>query len=195
MLKNISVVVIAAAIAILGGAWVTSATLLNFNRIGSITIGIWAAHPLEGTPDSDPYAKARLARDASIAMGAAEGVTFFAEDDDDGETLVGTCDYVLKGANLAARFWTLSSLDTNKRTVIEAREGLPVSLTSDNLAYGAKQQFEIEISAYARPGNWLAITPGETFLLALNLYDSPIATNKGLVATQLPSIKRVRCHG
>lgn len=195
MLKNVSVVVVAATIAILGGAWLTNATLLNFNQIGSVTIGIWTANPLEGTQDSDPYAKARLARDASISMGAAEGVTFFAESDDDGEILISTCDYVLKGANLAARFWTLLSLDTNNRSITAAREGLPVSLTSDNLAYGAKQQFEIEISAYARPGNWLAVTPGETFLLALNLYDSPIATNKGLVDTQLPSIKRVRCHG
>ena len=86
-------------------------------------------------------------------------------------------------------------LDTDEGALSAAREGLPASLTSDSLAYGPDQRFEIEISAYARPGNWLAILPGETFLLALNLYDSPIATNKGLVDTALPSIKRVRCHG
>ncbi len=73
--------------------------------------------------------------------------------------------------------------------------GLPATLTSDDLAYGTMQQFEIEISAYARPGNWLAIPIEDRFMLALNLYDSPIATNKGLVDTSLPSIKRVRCHG
>lgn len=195
MLKKFSIVMVAATIAILGGAWLTDATLANFNRIGSVSIGIWTAHPLEGTPDSDPYAKARLARDANISMGAAEGVSFFAEVDDDGEALVSTCDYVLKGANLAARFWTLLPLDTNKRAVAAAREGLPVSLTSDNLVYGPMQQFEVEISTYARPGNWLSVPPTNRFILALNLYDSPIATNKGLVETDLPSIKRVRCHG
>jgi hypothetical protein len=195
MLKKFAIVIVAAAIAILGGAWLTDATLANFDRIGSVTIGIWTAHPLEGTPNSDPYAKARLARDANIAMGAAEGVTFYAEIDDDGETLVSTCDYLMKGSNLAARFWTLLPLDTRKRGLAATRDGLPVSLTSDDLTYGAMQQFEIEISAYARPGNWLAIPNGDRFLLALNLYDSPIATNKGLVDTSLPSIKRVRCHG
>lgn len=195
MLKKMSIIILAAAIAILGGAWLTDATLANFNRIGSVAIGIWTAHPLEGTPESDPYGKARLARDANIAIGAAEGVTFLAEVDDDGESLSGTCDYVLKGSNLAARFWTLLPLDTSERTLAAARIGLPASLTSDDLAYGTVQQFEIEISAYARPGNWLAIPIEGRFLLALNLYDSPIATNKGLVETSLPSIKRVRCHG
>jgi hypothetical protein len=195
MLKKISVVILAAAIAILGGVWLTEATLANFNRIGSVTIGIWTAHPLEGTSDSDPYAKARLARDASITMGAAEGVTFFAEVDDAGEALSGGCDYVLKGSNLAARFWTLLPLNANRQLAAAARKGLPASLTSDSLAYGPAQQFEIEISANARPGNWLAVPPGNRFILALNLYDSPVATNKGLVDTQLPSIKRLRCHG
>jgi hypothetical protein len=195
MLKKISVVVVTFAFAIIGGAWVTDAMLANFDRVGGVTIDNWTAYPLEGTPDSDPYAKARLARDANLAMGAAEGVTFFAETDQAGDKLVSNCDYVLKGANLPARFWTLLLTDPEKRPVKGDREGLPVSLSSDNLVYGQKKQFVIEVSTYARPDNWLAVPTGQSFILALNLYDSPIATNKGLVETELPAIARVRCHG
>jgi hypothetical protein len=195
MLKNISIVIVAATIAILGGAWITDNTLASFDRFQSVTIGIWRAHPLEGTPESDPYAKARLARDANLAMGAAEGVTFFAELDDQGGLLNGNCDYTLSGGNLAARFWTLLPLDADKQTLPVVSDGLPSHLASENLVFGAAQQFEIEISRYARPGNWLAVPPERRFILALNLYDSPIATNKGLVETKLPSLRRVRCHG
>jgi hypothetical protein len=195
MLNKISIVTVALAFAIVGGAWLTDITLASFDRLGSVTIGSWTAYPVEGTPESNPYARARLARDANLAMGAAEGVSFFAEFDDAGKPLAGNCDYVLKGANLPARFWTLLLMDTDKHPVKEDREGLPVSQTSDNLVYGNLQQFEVEISAFARPGNWLSATPGSNFILALNLYDSPIATNKGLVDTSLPAVTRVRCHG
>lgn len=195
MLKKMSVVVVAFAFAIIGGAWLTDTTLANFDRIGSVTIGSWTAYPFEGTPESDPYAKARLARDANLAMGAAEGVSFFAEFDDTGEPLVRKCDYLLKGANLPARLWTLLLVDSEKRLVSNGREGLPATITSDNLVYGEVQKFEVEISAYARPGNWLSVTAENRFILSLNLYDSPIATNKGLVETSLPSVTRVRCHG
>lgn len=195
MLKKISIVVVTFAFAMIGGAWLTDATLANFDRIGSVTIDNWTAYPLEGTPESDPYAKARLARDANLAMGAAEGVTFFAETDGTGDALVSNCDYVLKGANLPARFWTLLLTDPEKHPVKSVTEGLPLSLSSDNLVYGQMKLFEIEVSAYARPGNWLAVPAGQNFILALNLYDSPIATNKGLVETQMPTVTRVRCHG
>lgn len=195
MLKNISIVIVTLTLAMAGGAWLTDTTLANFDRIGSVTIGNWTAYPLEGTPDSDPYAKARLARDANLAMGAAEGVTFFAEMDGSGETFSSKCDYVLKGANLPARFWTLLLTDAGKHPVKGDRAGLPVSLTSDNLVFGRQGEFAIEISTHARPGNWLAVPAGGSFTLALNLYDSPIATNKGLVETVLPNVSRVKCHG
>lgn len=195
MLKKLSIVFVTVMFALFGGAWLTDATLANFDRIGSVSIGNWTAYPLEGTPESDPYAKARLARDANLAMGAAEGVTFFAEADSSGEILVSNCDYVVKGAKLPARFWTLVIADTEKHPVKGDREGLPYSLTSDHLVYGQMKRFEIEVSTYARPGNWLALPPGRSFLLALNLYDSPIATNKGLVETELPIVSRIRCHG
>lgn len=195
MLKKISIIVVAAVFAITGGAWLTEITLASFDRIGSVAIGNWTAYPFEGTPESDPYAKARLARDANLALGAAEGVTFFAESDAAGDTLVGNCDYRLSGEKLPARFWTLILLESDKHPVKKSRDGLPVSIVSDNVVYGQAHQFEIEISTYARPGNWLAAPADRSFILALNLYDSPIATNKGLVETKLPSISRVRCHG
>lgn len=195
MIRNLLSIVIVAVIALAGGAWLTNAALVGLASFGSISTGLWTANPLEGTPQSDPYGKARLARDASLALGAAEGVTFYAREDESGKTLSGSCDYVLTGTSPAARFWTLVPLDNAKRATIKISDGLPASLASRNLAFKSSQKFEIEISAYAKPGNWLAVPKDQPYFLALNLYDSPMATNKGLIVTDMPTIKRVRCHG
>jgi hypothetical protein len=194
MIKTILVIALSLAIAIGGGAWMTSYAIQKSGQFGGITIGGWTAYPLEGTLEADPYAKARLARDAALAIGAAEGVTFYAVTDDKGYALDSRCDYTIKGRNLSARLWTLHPLSPVKRRLAGIPAQWPGYLNSETIAYGEDGAFKISVSAFARPNNWLAVPQAAGFLLALNLYDSPVATNKGLVETSLPAVTQGRCN-
>lgn len=195
MIKKMAVIAVALMIAIGGGAWLTSFSIKKSSQFGGITIDGWTAYPLDGTLEADPYAKARLARDAALSIGAAEGVTFYADSDDKGDLLNSRCDYSIEGGNVSARLWTLYPLDRGKGRIDGAPFEWPTYLNSESIAYGTDGKFQISISAYARPNNWLAVPKATGFTLALNLYDSPVATNKGLVETSLPKVIRGKCNG
>ena len=190
MMRILAIVVLSMA----GGTALTWYSMVGAERFGKVTVSGWIAYPEAGTPEADPYDKARRARDATLSLGAAEGVTFFAEQDRDGLTLTGSCDYQLVGMSPPTRFWTLQTTNPENVSADAAQTTLPVSLHSGQIAYGDKDALLIEISATAKPGNWLAIPAAGTFTLAFTLYDSPIATNKGLIDTVLPQIVKGSCH-
>ncbi len=195
MLRTLLVVASALAIAIGGGAWLTSLAMNETGQFGGVTIDGWTAYPLEGTLEADPYAKARLARDAALAIGAAEGVTFYAVADDTGERLSSRCDYSIEGRNVSARLWTIHPLRPDSNRIAGIPEKWPAYLNSETIAYDADGSFKIAVSAFPRPYNWLALPKNSSFVLALNLYDSPVATNKGLVETSLPKVTKGDCNG
>ena len=195
MLKNMLVTVVALAIAFGAGSWMTHFAMNKSGQFGGVTIDGWTAYPLDGTLEADPYAKARLARDASLAIGAAEGVTFYAGADDEREPLTSRCDYSIEGRNVAARLWTIHPLNPAKRRLAGTPDRWPAYLNSETIGYDADGAFKINVSAFARPDNWLALPKNTDFMLALNLYDSPVATNKGLVETSLPKVIRGKCRG
>ncbi|TIU26055.1 MAG: DUF1214 domain-containing protein, partial [Mesorhizobium sp.] len=58
-----------------------------------------------------PYSKARVAREGVLALGQAEGLSFIAERDSDGEQLKRQCAYEIEGGFPTARFWTLYAAD------------------------------------------------------------------------------------
>ena len=195
MLKTVLVIAAALAIAIGGGAWLSYFAMNESGRFGGVTIDGWTAYPLEGTLEADPYAKARLARNAAVAIGAAEGVTFYTDGDEAGERLSSRCDYSIEGRNVSARLWTIYPLNLSKNRFADIPAQWPAYLNSKTIAYDADDSFKINVSAYPRPNNWLALPKNSDFVLALNLYDSPVATNKGLVETSLPKVTRGDCRG
>lgn len=195
MIRTILTVAAALAIAIGGGAWLSSVALKGTGQFGGVTIGAWTAFPLAGTPEADPYAKARLARDAALSLGAAEGVTFYAARDSNGAALDSKCLYTVEGDSPSARLWTIYALAKDYGRLAGVPDEWPSRLHSQSIFYGDRDRFAITVSPHAQPNNWLAVPPNTGFQLALNLYDSPVATNKGLVDTSLPAIKKGVCDG
>jgi hypothetical protein len=187
-------IALAVGVALAAGTYVTWYSIRGADNFGAVTIGGWTAYPEAGTSVADPYAKARLARDASLSLGAAEGVTFFAGRDADGQILSGSCNYTIAGTSPSARIWTLFAVGTNQIPVKLTDTAWPTSVHSNSIIYENSGGFRIAVSAKARPDNWLAVQEGQVFILAFTLYDSPVATNKGLVETPFPSVKKVNCN-
>ncbi len=195
MFKTIINMAIILTVALGGGAWLTWYAIGGSDQFGKVTIGGWTSYPQAGTPEADPYAKAQLARDGSLSLGAAEGVVFFADKDSDGFNLSGNCSYRVSGQSPSARVWTMYAVGKNQVPVSIADKSWPTSLHSQSILYAANGGFTISIAASARPDNWIAVPATGDFLLTFTLYDSPVATNKGLVDTAFPSVTKVRCNG
>lgn len=166
----------------------------RFDGFGALTIGQWTGHPEAGTTLSDPYAKARAAREGAFPLGSAEGLAFYAYDDDKGAALDRRCTYTVRGNSPNSRFWTLYAAD---RALIALNPGISKlpALHSRQILRAENGQFTIAVSPQAQPGNWLATTGSGRMVLVMTLYDTPVGSNSGLVDMTFPAVTRVGCDG
>lgn len=192
MLKTILVTALTLLIAIGGGAGSVWMALESDFEFDTVAIGSWTAFPSRGTPEADPYSKARFSRYADLALGRAEGLVFMARRDDSGEALRLECDYRLEGALPPARFWTLFARDDEDR-VLTPSNGRAPALHSLALLRLPDSSVSTIVSRHARPGNWLAVNGSGSFSLVLTLYDTAITSSARIAEVELPRILRESC--
>jgi hypothetical protein len=193
MLKQSLLIALALAVAVGGGAASVGMVLNSQEGIGAVSVGPWTAFPDIGTPDADPYSKARVARDGVLALGRAEGLSFVADRDSTGVTLRSECSYRLEGSLPVARFWTLYATD---RAHMALKSGIRRDASMHSLEVLRQPDNSISVSVGARPepGNWLAVEGVGAMNLVLTLYDTPIASSTGLSGIEMPRIVRVQCN-
>ena len=194
MFKTVFLTAITLAIAIGVGAGSVWLALDRDFGLDAITVGEWTAFPERGTPDADPYSKARFSREADLALGRAEGVSFVARVDSAGQLLRRECDYDIRGSYPAARFWTLFARDSDGH-LIEPGNGRAAALHSYALLREGDNTIATTVSRQASPGNWLALSGDGTFQLVLTFYDTATASGARIGDIDLPRITRVHCNG
>ena len=192
MLKTALVTFVVLCISIVGGGASVWYTLKANESVGAVTIGEWTAFPSIGTPDADPYSKARVAREGLLALGRAEGLSFSADRDSGGEALLRECAYRIEGPVPSARFWTLYAADP-AGAVIRAGERRFSALHSNQLVRGVDNSVSIAAGAHPAPGNWLALSGAGPMTLVLTFFDTPIASSTGASDIVLPSIVKAGC--
>jgi hypothetical protein len=188
MLKSLLLIVLALVIALGGGAGSVWLMMEEVEDFGALTIGEWSVNPTEGTPQADPYAKARFAREGKLSLGAAEGAQFVAARDTTGQPLRGACDYVVTGSVPASRFWTMHAVQPGTAET-------PRALQSLALLRDASGSFSIALSRHLAPGNWLQIGTEGPYRLVLAVYDTPTVGTADFAEITLPRIVRERCNG
>jgi hypothetical protein len=159
---------------------------------GAIRIGPWIAFPEAQMPDADPYAKSHRARAGRLLLGSAEGLTFRADADQDGKRLSTACTYEMSGNTPPARFWTFYAADAGGEP-LDAGAEIPSAFNSWNVLRDPGGAFRVTISPTAQPGNWLAIRRGRPYRLVLSLLDTPTAGSNGVLAIDMPIIRKVGC--
>lgn len=159
---------------------------------GSIRIGPWAAFPQAHTAKADPYAKSHRARAGRLLFGSAEGLTFQADTDDQGDRLTGRCTYELAGITPPARFWTLYAADSLNEPLRPQAE-LTAAFNAWNVLRRQDGSFSILISRHAQPGNWLALSGTGRFRIVLSLLDTPAAGSSRLMDITMPQLRKVAC--
>lgn len=194
MLKSVFLTVLALGIALVGGAGSVWLALERDFGFGSVAIGSWIAFPDHGTPEADPYSRARFSRDSDLALGRAEGLVFTARRDDGGDILLRECAYRIEGEMPPARFWTLSARDAGNG-VIRIGGGRSPALHSQVLLRRPDNSVAVTVSGRPAPENWLALDGAGPFSLVLTLYDTAIASSARIAEVELPRIVREGCDG
>lgn len=194
MLKSVFLTVLALGIALVGGAGSVWLALERDFGFGSVAIGSWIAFPDHGTPEADPYSRARFSRDSDLALGRAEGLVFTARRDDGGDILLRECAYRIEGEMPPARFWTLSARDAGNG-VIRIGGGRSPALHSQALLRRPDNSVAVTVSGRPAPENWLALDGAGPFSLVLTLYDTAIASSARIAEVELPRIVREGCDG
>jgi hypothetical protein len=188
-----SIVAVALALCLAVGAGLASTWLAvrSPTPVDVIQSGPWAAWPRAGTPEGDPYSRARLARSGELPLGSGEGLAVIAASDDGGEPLRGDCDYRVEGQMPAARLWTLA---------VERADGLPLPSTSVRRAIGSDSVlrandgvFSIAVSPRPQAGNWLSGQGAQEIRLVARLYDTTARAVTPLTRLVMPRITRERC--
>jgi hypothetical protein len=185
-------VAIALAIAFGAGIWSTLWALEATTGFGAIRLGAWQAFPEAQTSNADPYAKSHRAAAGALLYGSAEGLTFTAAVDDTGAPLQAGCSYRVVGHTPPARLWTLYTLQGGLANRQQDSK-LPVALNSRGILRHANGSFEIQVSAEAKPYNWLAIPKQGRFRMRLTLLDTPAAGSSGLIDLSMPAIQNLGC--
>lgn len=192
MLKTVLGIFLVLCISVIGGGVSLWYTLRSQEGLGAVTIDGWTAFPDIGTANADPYSKARVAREAILALGRAEGLAFSAQRDSTGVVLQRQCEYRLDGSVPTARLWTLHANSRSGSLIGSGRLRAP-ALHSAELLRMPDNTGSISVGAQPRPGNWLAVSGSGPMVLVLTLYDTTIASSTGLANISLPQIVRVGC--
>lgn len=189
-----TVLLILAALAIAAVTGLGSAYYLTRREppFGEVRVGPWAAWPQIGSAAIDPYARAIVAREGSLPLGAGEGLAFQATEDSEGARLRGDCLYRVHGGVPVSRAWTL--------TVFDAGGALPANATGRNgftsheILRAPDGTVDIVLSREVQPGNWLMLPATDGLRLVLRLYGTSVSAMTGTVEVgSLPRVDRVAC--
>lgn len=192
MLKNAFLILVSLMVAVGVGAGTVSYALNARSGVGAVAISGWTAFPDMGTPDADPYSKARVAREGVLTLGRAEGLAFTAQRDSNGDALRIECAYLVEGTVPPARFWTLYPSGPGD-AALQASDTRPIALHSYEVLRLPDNSVSISVGSKPTPGNWLAVLGNGPMTLNLTLYDTPIASSTGLTGIELPQILKVGC--
>jgi len=194
MLRTAFFTLLTLLIAIGGGAGSVWYALGTVGGLGALTVGGWTAYPQAGGGNADPYSKARIAREAELPLGRAEGLAFIAERDSANAPLRRNCTYRVEGNIPQSRFWTLYAAGPGNRALpavgdrARGASAFEVVRQPDNSVL-------ISISRHPAPLNWLAISGDGPMTLVLTLYDTPVTSNENIGEIELPQVLRVGCDG
>lgn len=190
-MKSIVVLLLAVTSSVALGLWSAWLAVRSPAPVDTISLGPWQAWPNAGTPDADPYSRARLARTGEIPLGSGEGLMLLALNDDSGDALTAGCDYKIVGQTPPARLWTVS-LENRDGHVVNEKDGV-AALGSDTLLREGDGSFEIALSSRPQSGNWLSTQEAGRFRVVIRLYDTTARTGTELTTLVMPRLTRGRC--
>jgi len=163
---------------------------LEFGRAGfADRIGQWSYSRAAGARSADPYTRAIIARDGLLALNAREARYFSLERDENGAPLRESCIYELMGADLAARWWSVTLYASDNFLAQNQDHAESVDSTRLRGAWRARVA-----PVRGEAANWLSSrSAGRGFVLMLRVYNADDGWRPSEAA--LPTLTTVSCAG
>lgn len=173
----------------LGAAWALTGRGLADGQIAS---GPWTTSLGYGTKATDAITRAAVARAGLLALPASETVYWSAKADAAGDPLDGNCRYSLSGAQLDARWWSVTIYD--EAGYLVANPANRWSVNGANVDLDTNGAWRVTISS-AKPaaGAWLPAAKGQPFHLTLRMYNPGQAFRANPAKATLPRIVKEGC--
>jgi hypothetical protein len=176
----------------IGSSWymIEFGSPLNVERQGPWTLWSRAA-----ARETDPYTRARFARQGSLPISAGAGATYEARLDEDGKRLHSSCEYAIEGPPPPGNWWSFAVYDDHGLVIPNVADRY--SFSSETIAPNPDGGIFISLARDARPGNWLPVGGAGRLVLVLTLVGQraqagPASAGQG--GRILPAIRRVGCR-
>lgn len=151
--------------------------------------GVWFTSQYAGSSNADPRTRALVAATGLLALPRQETIYFRAHKDNQGRPLSSQYDYIVSGAALPARWWSITLYDGDHFLNQQVRG--PYSAKSTTIAPGSDGRYSIILSSKPHSGNWIDMGDGESMSLSLRVYNPEPSLVDNLDDTPLFSIERV----
>ena len=179
-------------IAGIGSSWymVDTGSALTTERVGP-----WVTWLSAARPDADPYTRAHFARMGTLPMSTEVAQTLISRYDDSGSRLHSSCEYVVKGHDIAGSWWSLSVFDDDGRVISNPAERY--TFTSDTIALKPGGDYAVTLARDARPGNWLPTGGAGRLALVLTIVDLGLGSSekdREEEKNPIPTIDQVACR-
>jgi hypothetical protein len=136
-------------------------------RWATVHHGPWRAFLAAGSVKADPYTRATVAIGGLLALDRSETLYFVAEEDEQGRTLRGACDYRIEGHDLPARWWSITLYAGDRFLIANPQQRFSYSGTA--LARASDGTYVLRISPSQKPGNWLPSGGADRLIVALDV--------------------------
>ena len=177
----------------IGSAWYM---IERGSPLTTTKVGPWSGWVSEGNPNADHYTKAHVARSGRLPLTSTFARYFVARTDSAGGALSSDCEYLIVGAPINARWWSLAVYDAYGGLI--ANPSSRYSFNSEEMLRHADGTFRVNLSRHARPENWLPSGAGDQHLVLFLRVYGPRETDGsgiGLVpGDRLPKIERKSCE-
>lgn len=178
-LVNLSV---CASVGLIGGAASAWYMMEQGSVLSTRRQGPWQHWFAAGRPDADPYTRANIARSGRLPIASGNGGYHVASTDQNGQRLIGACDYLIEGRGPAALWWSLAAYDANGQLFKNPAERYAYNSTT--VMRGSNGGYAIALSRSAHPGNWLPVTGTGAISLVLEVYEPRRDTEPGAIAPE-----------
>ena len=148
-----------------------------------------------GTIAADPYTRAVVAKSGLLALSRKEAIYFWTNKDHSRrEQLSEACDYIIKGGNLPARWWSITLYADDDFLAQNSDEHHSFEATSDFIR--SDGTYEIALSAQkAQISSWISSKNAESFSLTLRMYNPENSDKEFLSKIAYPQIIKTKCRG
>ena len=158
----------------------------------AVAVGPWHTNLTTGGAGADALTRARVALFGLLALDKKETIYYTANTDDAGDKLSGSCTYVVKGHDLAARWWSVTAYGPDSFLI--ANEADIFSFSKPLVKREADGSYIVRVSPTRQEGNWLPVKAGESFDMTARFYNPEPAVYTAPDKAVLPTITKESCQ-